>query len=177
VGYEENGQLAKWFAKAPKLWALTTPSAPNAKFFEVEHESLYSMRVNAGYDPQDFILNLSRKSSPLIWNLDWSEVQNNLIGAEEAATPYEHFEALFSSTACPGDVTLRNPKLSEEQVKKLGVLQRETCRGRSSVLTIYHTYYGLRMHADSDGSWFESEPGGKWRNSRGKEGDYRTDSL
>jgi hypothetical protein len=172
LGYEADGQLAAWLSKAPKLRHLTTPSAPNAEFFKVEHEMLSWMRVNAGYDAAKFILNLSHKLTPMIATLDWSEVHNWHMDAwEEGATPYEHFEALFSSPGCPPTITLRNPNLSEEQIRKLVALQRETCSGRHSSLRIYYTSYGLSTHAHDDGFWIEREPSGRWRNSAGNEGD------
>jgi hypothetical protein len=171
-GYEESGALAEWLSKAPKLWQLTTPSATNAEFFEVEHESLHSMRVDAGYDAQDFILNLSRQPSPFVWNLDWNEVHNfHLDVWEKGATPLDHFEALFSSPACPTSITLRNPKLSDEQVKKLAALQREKSRGRTLFMRVFRTSYGLSASVDANGFWYEREASGRWRNSVGNEGD------
>jgi hypothetical protein len=120
TGYEESGQLAGWVAKAPRLVHLTAPSAPNAEFFEVGHQSLCSMRVDAGYDAHDFILNLSRSSTPKLHTLDFGEVDNfHLDLWEEGATPYEHYEALFRSKACPATVTLRNPNLAADQMAAL----------------------------------------------------------
>jgi hypothetical protein len=169
--YEENGSLARWLSRAPKLARLTTPSAPNAEFFGVEHAALYSMQVAAGNDAQDFILNLSRKASPFIWYLDWEEVHNFHMGMwEEGATPFEHFEALVTSRACPNYLTLRNPKLTDDQIRKLAALQRETDRGRSFWLRVLLTSYGLSVRNGDNGFWIEREASGKWRNSLGNEG-------
>jgi hypothetical protein len=171
LGYEADGQLAGWLSKAPKLSQLTTPSAPNAEFFQVEHKMLSWMRVNAGYDQANFILNLSQKPTPMMVELDWCEIHNKHLDAwEEDATPYEHFEALFSSPGCPRHITLCNPNLSDEQIRKLIALQRETCRGRHSSLRIRYTSFGLSTSSDDNGFWLEREPSGKWRNSAGNEG-------
>jgi hypothetical protein len=171
LGYEADGQLAGWLSKAPKLRKLTTPSAPNAEFFDVEHKMMSWMRVNAGYDPANFILNLSHKPTPMMATLDWCEIHNRHMDAwEQGATSFEHFEALFSSPGCPPHLTLRNPKLNDEQIRKLVALQRETCRGRHSSLRIFYTSYGMSTSADGDGSWIEREPSGRWRNSAGNEG-------
>jgi hypothetical protein len=126
-GYEESGQLAAWISKAPQLKHLAAPSAPNAEFFQVGHVSLNSLRIDAGYDAQEFILNLSRSSSPEIYTLDWGEVHNFHHDLWEAGcTPYEHYDALFRSPACPRDVTLRNPNLTDEQLAALAAIKRRT---------------------------------------------------
>jgi hypothetical protein len=113
------------------------------------------MRVNAGYDAANFILNLSRKPTPMTASLDWGEIHNwDRRYWEEEATPYEHLEALFSSPACPSDVILRNPNLTDEQIKKLAVLQPEACRGRPDFLLslrVFRTSYGLAIVAPGDG--------------------------
>jgi hypothetical protein len=166
-----DSAFAGWLSSAPKLAQLTTPSAPEAAFFEVEHESLYSAQVSAGWDHEDFILNLSRKRSPFIWYLDWNEVHNfHRDMWEDGATPFEHFEALVTSPACPNHLTLRNPKLSDDQLKKLAALQREACRGRSFWLRTLFTSYGYDVSNDDNGFWIEREASGRWRNSLGKEG-------
>jgi hypothetical protein len=133
------------------------------------------MRVNAGYDAADFILNLSRQPSTCVYDLDWGEVHNFYMrGWGEGATPSEHFEALFSSPAGPRDVILRNPNLSDEQIRKLAARWRETLRsGEDSQLSlrVFRYSYGLSIESRGDGFWCETEPSGRWRNSLGSEGD------
>jgi hypothetical protein len=135
--YQKRGQFAEWLKKAPKLEHLTTPSAPEEAFFQVGHRSLRSMRVDAGFDPETFILNLSRSTSP---RLDWLDFgESNIFHKdlwEEYATPYEHYEALFRSPACPGAVVIRNPNLTDEQLEALAALQQKTRRGRAFLQVI-----------------------------------------
>jgi hypothetical protein len=77
--FMDDGQLKEWLVRAPQLEHLTTPSAPNAQFFEVGPHPLAELRVEAGYDAQNFILHLSRASRessfPYLRDLDFGEVR------------------------------------------------------------------------------------------------------
>jgi hypothetical protein len=166
-GQEESGQLAGWLSRAPKLRKLTTPSAPNSAFFEVEHEPLYSMQVGAGWDHQDFILNLGRQSSPTVAILDWDDVHNDICEWQESAVPYQHYEALFTSPGCPGDVILRHPNLSDEQLMNLVDLHRKTRRGSYTSLRVFRMSYRLNAHADPLGGHWETDELGNQTNHPG----------
>jgi hypothetical protein len=48
TGYEEDGELAEWLDLAPHLEHLTTPSAPDNRFFLRSTHPLRSLRVDAG---------------------------------------------------------------------------------------------------------------------------------
>jgi hypothetical protein len=154
---EDGGQLAGWLKKAPKLERLETPSAPNASFFKVEHEPLSSMRVYSGWYPEEFILNLSRLQKPFIQHLDWSEVHPwNVRDYKKEVTPYEHFEALVTSPACPPSLTLRNPELDEDQIKQLVRLHRETGKQqgwRRTSFEVFRTSYRFKASSDGDLAW------------------------
>lgn len=72
--YEETGILAKIARKAPILTQLTAPSAPSSAFFDVTLEHLEYLSIDAAYDTQDFILNLSQSANlPRLRYLEWGE--------------------------------------------------------------------------------------------------------
>jgi hypothetical protein len=126
MGYEEGGQLAGWLDLAPKLRRLTTPSAPNAAFFERADHSLQWLRVDAGYDHQEFILNLSRSSCFEYLQLDFGEVSTYDRDLwEQNSTPFEHYEALFRSQTVTllSPLIIRNPNLTGEQLAALKALR------------------------------------------------------
>jgi hypothetical protein len=122
-GYEEGGILGRLVAVMPRLRALTVPSAPDASFFEVGLPDLSILRVEAGYDHQEFILNLSRCSCfPRLATLDFGEFAQRYIDEyPRLCTPFEHYAKLFRSFAFSQvrGFTLRNPVFSEFQLDKL----------------------------------------------------------
>jgi hypothetical protein len=74
--YDEDGELAQWLDHAPQLRSLTTPSAPDARFFKRAAHPLRSLRVQAGYATQRFIPNLAQSSCfPRLEELDWTEIE------------------------------------------------------------------------------------------------------
>jgi hypothetical protein len=82
---EEGGQLARWLDCAPRLTTLSTPSAPNARFFRRPAHPLRVLRVQAGYATQQFIPNLARSTCfPALQELDWSEIEADDQDAEFA---------------------------------------------------------------------------------------------
>ena len=99
--YEEGGVLAEIAGKAPRLVELTAPSAPSKEFFAVSLPSLEYLNVDAGYDTQDFILNLSRSSSlPRLRCLEWGEYfETYMEDWREQCTSLEHYRALFDLEA------------------------------------------------------------------------------
>ena len=102
---------------------------------------------------------LSLLQKPLIQHLDWSEVHPWNMSAEgykQEVTPYEHFEALVTSPACPPSLTLRNPELDEEQLKQLVRLHRETGKRqgwRGAGFEVFRTAYRYSASSDSDLAW------------------------
>ncbi len=99
--YDEEGVLAEIAKRAPRLTDLTTPSAPNSEFFKVSLPELTHLNVDAGYDTQDFILNLSRSSVlPQLRCLEWGEYcETYMEGWRENCTPLAHYRDLFRSDA------------------------------------------------------------------------------
>src|ERR1043165_4764398 len=72
--YDEDGMIARLLTRFPRIESLTTPSAPNASFFEIGIRPLVYLRVDAGYDTQNFILNLSKSSCfPSLRLLDYGD--------------------------------------------------------------------------------------------------------
>jgi hypothetical protein len=125
-GYEEGGQLAGWLDRAPKLMRLTTPSAPNAAFLERSTYPLQWLRVDAGYDHQNFLLTLSQSACFEYLQLDFGEVSTyDRDFWEQNSAPFEHYEALFRSqslTLLP-PLVIRNPNFTDEQLAALKALR------------------------------------------------------
>jgi hypothetical protein len=99
--YEEDGVIAKISRKAPGLTELTIPSAPNSEFFDVKLESLAYLNVDAGYDTQNFILNLSQSAGfPSLRCLQWGEFcETYTKDWRESCTPFHDYQALFRAEA------------------------------------------------------------------------------
>jgi hypothetical protein len=125
--YEENGVLAKLLSKAPNLRELTAPSAPNADLFTVGERPLRYMSIDAGYDTQNFILNLSQSSCfPYLDCLEWGEYQETYMeDFRERCTPYSYYQDLFQSQAFAGvrRFVWRNPVCTEDEIKDLKKLR------------------------------------------------------
>jgi hypothetical protein len=123
--FEENGVLAKLLAKSPALKELTVPSAPNSVFFEIGQHPIRYMNIDAGYDTQNFIFNLSRSSCfPHLISLEWGEYNETYMDMKEFiehCTPYNHYQELFCSNASRniGRFVWRNPVCTSEEVKAL----------------------------------------------------------
>jgi hypothetical protein len=58
--YDEEGGLGLLLDRCPNLYFLTTPSAPNEYFFKRTYHPLRYLKVQTGYDHQNFIFNLSQ---------------------------------------------------------------------------------------------------------------------
>jgi hypothetical protein len=105
------------------------PSAPDETFFGIGHWPLKYLRVDSGYDTQNFILNFSRSHCfPELRTIDFGDynqryIEDYLVGC----TPLQHFEQLFRSKAFSGVArfVLRNSILSLEQVAELHKLKKE----------------------------------------------------
>lgn len=120
---EEEGMIAKLIAKMPCLKKLTLPNSPDASFFEVSRESLSYLRVESGYDPQNFIFNLSHSSCfPNLQTLDFGDYNQQYVDEyPEACIPFEHYVELFCSRAFASIqlFVLRNAVLSPTQLQEL----------------------------------------------------------
>jgi hypothetical protein len=165
-GFKEDGELAQWLDRAPQLQTLVTPSAPDARFFQRQTHPLRSLRVQGGYGTQRFIPNLAASSCfSQLQELDWTEIQptdwdaemayNETLSpsrdeetreqvkqvyeeAKESGSPtsFAEFEALLRSSACPGNVILRDPILASDQVALLEALfQSSRPRGSLSIVS------------------------------------------
>lgn len=127
--YEENGMIAELIRKMPNLLSLSVPSAPNQKFFHMKQHHLNILTVQAGYDTQDFIFNLSKSSCfPKLRHLDFTDFQETYIDDYEShCTPHSHYKELFLSSGLPElrSVVLRNPLCSREEIKELKALRKD----------------------------------------------------
>ena len=127
--YEEEGQIARLLTKMPRLESLTVPSAPDETFFEVGFRPLRYLRVEAGYDTQNFVLNFSQSSGfTKLRVLDFGDFNERYMEDYPAGcTPFEHYKQLFGSKAFSGVVRflLRNSILSAEQLAELHALKKD----------------------------------------------------
>jgi hypothetical protein len=129
--YDEEGQIARLLSKAPALESLTVPSAPDQSFFEVGQRPLRFLRVDSGYDTQNFISNLSQSSCfPQLRVLDFADYNQRCREDFRAScTPFEDFQQLFSSPAFATvkRFVLRNSVLSPDQIALLSS-QKTDCQ-------------------------------------------------
>ena len=123
ASYDENGVLARLLRQSPTLQHLTVPSAPNADFFEVGTRPIQFLSVDAGYDTQRFIANLSEsRSFPDLRCLEWGEYNETYMENWQAnSTPFSDYERLFRSMAFLGvnRFVWRNPVCSKENIQEL----------------------------------------------------------
>lgn len=125
--YEEGGVLGRIANKAPQLESLETPSAPSANFFEVELNNLTHLRVDAGFDTNDFVRMLARASfPPKLRGFEWGDYAERYVDDWlSKTTPFEDMEALVR---CEGfgqikAFSLRNTPYAVEELKQLKALR------------------------------------------------------
>lgn len=127
--YDEDGQIARLIAKTPVLQSLTVPSAPNADFFAGQTGPLTNLRVESGYNHQNFMRNLSQSSRfPGLRLLDFGDFsQRYLENYAEQCTPFDDYRQLFQSQAFATvkKFTLRNSALAPEQLRELHALRKD----------------------------------------------------
>ncbi|MDR1615037.1 MAG: hypothetical protein LBS26_05670 [Campylobacteraceae bacterium] len=127
ASYDEDGQIAALVAKMPILRVLQVPSAPNDNFFKLKDLSLQQLIVQAGYNTQDFIKNLSAcDNMKNLYALDWTDILDDV---DSIGTKYEQYKELFSSRFFDTQTvegrkirfhfTLRENKLTTEQLQEL----------------------------------------------------------
>ena len=129
--YDEEGQIARLLVKMPVLKYLTVPSAPDETFFEIGFRPLTYLRVESGYDTQNFISNFSQSNCfSKLQTLDFSDYnQREMEDYPASCTPFEDYQKLFQSQAFAGvrKFFLRNSPLSLEQLRELRKL-KEDCQ-------------------------------------------------
>lgn len=120
--YEEDGMIARLVAKMPSLLFLTLPSAPNQLFFSLSQHPLQILRIDSGYDHQNFILSLSKSSCfPDLRFLDFGDQMPQGPDDPVMPTPLADYSALVQSQAFHkvGRLNLRNASLSSDQTHEL----------------------------------------------------------
>ena len=120
--YDEEGQIGRFLAKTPVLQSLTVPCAPNSSFFQQGTRPLALLRVDTGYDHQNFVQNLSRSACfPELRLLDFGDYSQRYINYPAACTPFEHYVQLATSPpfAPVRKLVLRNTVLTPDQVQQL----------------------------------------------------------
>ncbi len=121
---EEDGMIAKLVSKMPNLEELELPSAPNEDFFNIPNLKIQILTVQAGYDHQNFIENLSKSTNlKELKSLDYTE-QYDYFGdlEEEDFTSFEDFKKLFNSSIFSCEYfhfKLRENKLTKNQLEEL----------------------------------------------------------
>ena len=127
--YDEDGMIAGLLSRMPRLETLTVPSAPDARFFEREEHPLSSLRVDVGYDTQDFLAHFATsRCFPALRVLEYGDFSEFFLDEYAAqCTPYDQYEALFRSPAFAPvrRLVLRNPNLTAEQLKELKALRAD----------------------------------------------------
>ena len=127
--YDEAGVLARLLTAAPMLEALTVPSAPDGSFFEVGTRPLWYLRIDAGYDAQSFIPNLSKSSCfPNLRSLDYGDYNERYMDDyPNGCTPCEHYQVLLQSPAAAsiGTFVLRNSICTPQELSKLRALRKD----------------------------------------------------
>ncbi|MDO4762898.1 MAG: hypothetical protein Q4A00_00730 [Flavobacteriaceae bacterium] len=120
--YEENGITAKLLQKMPNLESLILPSAPNKSFFEIETHPLKHLKIQAGYNHENFIENWSNsRNFPNLTTVDYSEIIDIFEVETDEYTKFESFKKLFKSEAFSSvkHFTLWHFNLSNEQLFEL----------------------------------------------------------
>ena len=123
--YEEEGMIGRLLDRMPALESLTVPSAPDCSFFTRPRHPLRRLRVDTGYDHQDFIRNLSASSCfPHLELLDFGDYnQRYMEDYMDRCTRFEDYRELARSRGFESVrlFILRNASLSAEQWSELGL--------------------------------------------------------
>ena len=128
--YDEEGVLGALLHKSPRLESLVVPSAPDISFFEIKHQWLRFLSVDAGYDTQNFIQNLADSQSfPSLRHLEFGEYNETYMeDFLDSCTSYADYTKLFKSEAFRAvrNFTLRNPQLTEASIAELRAMRPST---------------------------------------------------
>lgn len=125
--YYEDGMIAKLLVKMPALMSLSIPSAPDKSFFEIACHPLEDLRLQAGYDNQNFIRNLAQSNNfQSLISLDYSDIMDFNNATKDCYTSFEDFKVLFTSSAFSSvkRFVLRNSILNKEQLIELQCLNK-----------------------------------------------------
>ncbi|MGE3803772.1 MAG: TIGR02996 domain-containing protein, partial [Gemmataceae bacterium] len=121
--YEEEGRIARLLQRCPALRRLTIPSAPNADFFKLGDHPLEHLNVAAGYDCQNFMVNLAQASCfPNLKQLAFTDyIEDYMDDFAQRCTPFDHYREFFQSPIQErlDTITLREVMLSRQQVDAL----------------------------------------------------------
>jgi hypothetical protein len=138
TAYEENGVIGKLVERSPQLRHLTVPSAPDASFFAVKNSRIEYLNVDAGFDTQNFILNLGRfHSLPCLRSIEWGEFNETYMeNWKQYVTSVEDYKGLVQS---PQFETVkrfvwRNPACSDADIREIAALRRDP-----SLLIVRHS--------------------------------------
>lgn len=120
---EEDGMIAALVSKMPMLKELQLPSTPGEQFFLIPNLPIQSLIIQAGYDHQNFIVNLAKSSNlkDLI-ALDYSDKilsQENF--STEEVTSFDDYKTLFESAVMTqlAHLKLRDNRLKPEECQGL----------------------------------------------------------
>ncbi|GAA3755698.1 hypothetical protein [Flavobacterium ginsengiterrae] len=117
--FDENGIIGELISRMPKLKSLTLPSAPDKSFFKIGNHPLKSLKLQAGYDHQNFIENFSESSNyTFLTQFDYTDLIDFNDIPKEDYTSFESYIKLFKSKAFSTiqHFKLRNAMLSKEQL-------------------------------------------------------------
>jgi uncharacterized protein (TIGR02996 family) len=121
--------LTQLLNHAPLLESLTLPSAPEDEFFVGDPHPLRELRIHAGYDHRDFILNLSRSERfPQLRSLEFQDFcEEELDDWEEMATPSQHYAALLRSPVgrSLGKMVFTQVQLTDQEIASLMAIRSE----------------------------------------------------
>lgn len=123
----ENGVLAKLVSKMPNLAKLTVPSAPDSSFFDIGDHPLSELKLQAGYNHQNFIDNLANSENfKRLHSLDYTDLINFHDVLDCDYTSFKSFKNLFNSKAFSSirNLKLRHVNLSDEQLFELQRLNK-----------------------------------------------------
>jgi len=139
--YKEENQTASLVRRMPQLRDLTVPSTPEDEFFQVPLLELRQLRVDFGFDRQDFLANFSHSIGfPALRVVELGFTHIHSADNPDVIAPFEEYQELFlaPSFAAVEEVVLRNPGLSDDEVRLLLAERRDL------QLTITRTHAAYR---------------------------------
>lgn len=116
---EENGIIGELISRMPSLNSLTLPSAPDKTFFEIGNHPLKFLKLQAGYNHQNFIENFSESNNfSSLTQFDYTDLIDFYDIPNEEYTSFESYLKLFKSKSFSSiqHFKLRNAMLSQEQL-------------------------------------------------------------
>jgi uncharacterized protein (TIGR02996 family) len=121
--YSEEGLVDRLLRKSPVLKSLTIPSAPKPTFFTGPPHPLMNLSVAAGFETEQFLLNLSRSTRfPNLRLLEYSDYQEHYVDNwRHNCTMFEEYRTFFSSPVGQAieRIVLNEVVLSEGEIQQL----------------------------------------------------------